>query len=154
MAANEKRERLTDEALVTVHALAATSTGSWVVDSGATCHMCSDENMFVDLTQLNAPQRVTLGDGSSLEGPAKGTVILDRVLPNGRSQKCRIVNVLYVPMLYYSLLSVSKVSEAGKITKFNRTGCEILEKGSCYCYQSRQSVLPGILQEGVKSECS
>ena len=55
MAANEKRERLTDEALVTVHALAATSIGSWVVDSGATCHICSDENMFVDL-QLNTPQ--------------------------------------------------------------------------------------------------
>ena len=69
MAANEKRERLTYEALATVHAPAATSIGSWVVDSGATCHMCSDKNMFVDLTQLNTPQRVTLGDGSSLEGP-------------------------------------------------------------------------------------
>ena len=127
MAASEKRERSTDEALVTVHAFAATSIGSWVVDSGATCHMCCDENMFVDLTQLDTPQ-VTLGDGSSLEGPAEGTVILDTVLPSGRTRKCRIENVLYVPKLSYSLLSVSKVSEAGKITKFNRIGCEILNK--------------------------
>ena len=28
---------------------AATSIGSLVIDSGATCHMCNDENMFVDL---------------------------------------------------------------------------------------------------------
>ena len=67
MAASEKRERSTDEALVTVHAFAATSIGSWVVDSGATCHMCCDENMFIDLTQLDTPQQVTLGDGSSLQ---------------------------------------------------------------------------------------
>ena len=64
----------------------------------------------------------------SVEGPAEGTVILDTVLPSGRTQKCRIENVLYVPKLSYSLLSVSKVSEAGKITKFNRIGCEILNK--------------------------
>ena len=128
MAASEKRERSTDEALVTVHAFAATSIGSWVVDSGATCHICCDEKMFVDLTQLDTPQQVTLGDGSSLEGPAEGTVILDTVLPSGRTQKCRIENVLYVPKLSYSLLSVSKVCEVGKTTKFNRIGCETLNK--------------------------
>ena len=90
--------------------------------------MCNDENMFVDLVQLDIPQRVTPGDGSSLEGPAEGTLILDTVLPNGRAKKCSIENVLYVPKLSYSLLSVSKASEAGKITRFNRTGCEILNK--------------------------
>ena len=128
MVTSEKRDCVVDEAFVTVHTFAATSIGSWVVDSGATCHMCNDENMFVDLVQLDSPQRVTLGDGSSLEGPAEGTVILDTVLPNGRAKKCRIENVLYVPKLSYSLLSVSKASEAGKITRFNRTGCEILNK--------------------------
>ena len=128
MVASEKRDRVVDEAFVTVHTFAATSIGSWVVDSGAMCHTCNDENMFVNLQQLDSPQRVTLGDGNFLEGPAEGTVILDTVLPNGRAKKCRIKNVLYVPKLSYSLLSVSKASEAGKITKFNRTGCEILNK--------------------------
>ena len=55
MVASEKRDRVVDEAFVTVHTFAATSIGSWVVDSGATCHMCNDENMFVNLQQLDSP---------------------------------------------------------------------------------------------------
>ncbi len=34
------------EALVTTQALASTSSGGWIVDSGATCHMCKDEGLF------------------------------------------------------------------------------------------------------------
>ena len=126
----EKREPPSDngEAFVTIHALTATSRGSWIVDSGATCHMCNDKNLFVDLKHLSIPQQVTMGDGSSLEGPAEGTVKLDTILPGGSTQKCRLENVLFVPKLSYSLLSVSKASEAGKTTKFNQSGCQILNK--------------------------
>ena len=126
----EKREPPSNdgEAFVTIHALAATSRGSWIVDSGATCHMCNDKNLFVDLRHLNTPQQVTLGDGSCLEGPAEGTVKLDSILPGGSTQRCTLENVLFVPKLSYSLLSVSKASEAGKTTKFNKSGCQILNK--------------------------
>ena len=128
--ATEKREPPSNdgEAFVTIHALAANSSGSWIVDSGATCHMCNDKNLFVDLRHLSNPQQVTLGDGSSLEGPAEGTVKLDTILPGGSTQKCRLENVLFVPKLSYSLLSVSKASEVGKTTKFNKSGCQILNK--------------------------
>ena len=37
-------------------------------------------------------------------------------------------DVLLVPKLSYSLLSVSKASSAGKITKFDKAGCEILNE--------------------------
>ena len=36
--------------------------------------------------------------------------------------------MLFVPDLSYSLLSVSKASHAGKVTKFDKSGCEILNK--------------------------
>ena len=42
-----------------------------------------------------------LGDGSSLEGLAEGTVMLDTVLPNGRTLKC-------VPKLSSRLTIVSR----------------------------------------------
>ena len=80
------------------------------------------------MKQLSTPQQVTLGDGSSLEGPAEGTVKLETVLPDGNTQKCQLKNVLFVLKLSYSLLSVSKASEAGKTTKFNKSGCQILNK--------------------------
>ena len=71
---------------------------------------------------------MTLGDGSPLEGPAEGTVKLDMILPDGGTQKCKLKNVLYVPKLSYSLLSVSKASEAGKTTKFDKCGCKIFNQ--------------------------
>ncbi len=45
---------------------AATTKGAWIVDSGATTHMCNDELSFTKLKQLQTPQVVTLGDGRSL----------------------------------------------------------------------------------------
>jgi len=83
---------------VTIHALAATSSGSWIVDSGATCHMCNDRKLFVDMRNLESPQQVTLGDGSPLEGPAEGTIKLEVILPDGNTQKCKLENALYVPI--------------------------------------------------------
>ena len=125
----KKKEPPSDgEAVVTIHALAATSRESWIVDSGATCHMCNDRSLLVNLRPLSIPQEVTLGDGSSLEGPAEGTVKLDAILPSGNTQKCSLENVLFVPKLSYSLLSVSKASECGKTMKFNKSGCQILNQ--------------------------
>ena len=77
------------------------------------------------MRHLDTPQQVTLGDGSLLEGPAEGTVKLDMILPDRSTQKCKLKNVLYVPKLSYSLLSVSKASEARKTTKFDESGCKI-----------------------------
>ena len=116
------------EGLVTAHALSVVSRGKWIVDSGATCHMCNDKGQFVDVKQLKETEEVTLGDGHKLNATAKGTVEIETHLPGGKTQWCTMENVLYVPKLSYNLLSVSKASEAGKTTKFNNSGCEILNK--------------------------
>lgn len=34
----------------------------WIVDSGATKHMCSDKSIFTNLHTLSCPLYVTLGD--------------------------------------------------------------------------------------------
>ena len=45
-----------DEAMVVNHALAAThSSENWIVDSGATCHMCNDKTIFRELRNLSEP---------------------------------------------------------------------------------------------------
>ena len=43
-----------------------TSLSLWIVDSGATAHICTCERMFDRITYLDQPQKVTLGDGSVL----------------------------------------------------------------------------------------
>ena len=87
--------------------------------------MCNNKELFKELSSLRKPQEVTLGDGHVLEATAEGTVTLEMLLPDGRTQRCNLQNALYVPKLSYNLLSVSKASEA---TKFNNSGCEILNR--------------------------
>ena len=70
-----------DEALVVGHALSATSRGNWIIDSGATCHMCNDMNLFSGMKHMRRPQEVTLGDGHVLEATAEGKVTLEMLLP-------------------------------------------------------------------------
>ena len=117
-----------EEALVTTHALSVSSRGNWIVDSGSTCHMCNDKELFSELRSLGTPQEVMLGDGHVLQATAEGTVTLETLLPDGSTKKCKLESVLLLPKLSYSLLSVSKASEAGKTTRFDSSGCEIVNK--------------------------
>ena len=129
-----------DEVMVMTHALVTSSESrrGWIVDSGATCHMSNDEAQFVDLRKLTSPQKVTLGDGHSLDATAEGTVKLETLLPDGSTKECRLNNVLLVPKLSYSLLSVSKASTAGKTTKFDKTRCKIInEQGKVIGFATR-----------------
>ena len=123
--ANSTEEKR-DEILVTTHALTTTEKGAWIVDSGATAHMCNDVSLFTDMKKLEPPIQVTLGDGRSLEGKGEGTVVIETLLPDGSTTICRLENTVFVPGLSYSLLSVSKASTTGKTVKFNKTRCEIL----------------------------
>ena len=116
--------------LVVRHALPvslnAGSHDSWIVDSGATCHMCNDRRLFVEFCNLEKLLEVTLGDGYDLDAIGRGVVLLETKLPSGKTKKCKLDDVLHVPKLSYNLLSVSKISDAGKTTRFGETSCQIL----------------------------
>lgn len=57
----------------------------WIVDSGATSHMCYDCRQFIELHTLEGPLDVMLGDGRSLKAAGEGTVMLNVRLPNGKT---------------------------------------------------------------------
>lgn len=95
------------EALVVGHALSVTSQDIWIIDSGATCHMCNNKSFFSEVSVLEKPQEVSLGDGHVLEATAEGTVPLQMLLPDGSTKKCSLKKVLWIPKLAYNLLSVS-----------------------------------------------
>ena len=144
------------EALIACHALSANSTSNWIVDSGATCHMCSDDKLFANLQRLEKPVDVTLGDGRALMATSRGTVSMEMKLPNNKTRRCKLLDVLYVPNLSYNLLSVSKAAEAGKVTNFDDIHCQIFDSkrkliavatriGSLYylnCKSSREQASP------------
>lgn len=117
--------------LVVSHALSASSVeaqDSWIVDSGATCHMCNDEKLFVELRSLEEPQEVTLGDGYAVEATGRGVVALEVTTTGDKTKKCKLHDVLYVPKLSYNLLSVSRATKSGKAVEFGAAGCEIIDE--------------------------
>ena len=111
----------------TLSVSAKSRSDSWIVDSGATCHMCNNVVLFVELHSLKESLQVTLGDGHTLEATGRGTVALEMKLPDGTTKVCKLNDVLYVPKLSYNLLSVSKATKSGKTAKFSETGCRILD---------------------------
>ena len=113
--------------LVVQHALSTDGriNGEWILDSGATCHMCNKQSMFNDLQVLSPPLSVTLGDGRDLKATGRGNVVLTMNLPQGNTKTCTLHDVLLVPDLAYNLLSITAVSKRGKVTTFTQVGCEI-----------------------------
>ena len=115
-----------EHGMVTCHALSASAThplDSWILDSGATCHMCNDKGLFAEFVSLKSP---LVGDGHILQAIGRGKVSMQMKLSGRKRSKCKLHDVLHVPKLSYNLFSVSKAAEAGKVTRFNESGCQIL----------------------------
>ena len=128
--AAEQEETDEDEeivGLVVEHALATSKMSNWIVDSGATCHMCHDEEAFDHISVLDVSQDITVGDGYSVRATGKGNVILDIHLPNGKIKKCRLADVLLVKDLSYNLLSISKAAATGKKFEFEQSVCKVVD---------------------------
>jgi hypothetical protein len=114
--------------LVTRHVLGVREPAhDWIVDSGATCHICNSKELFEDFHPLSEPQKVALGDGCTLEAIGTGVVEVKLELPGGESKIGRLNEVLYVPTLAYNLLSVAKATEAGKTVTFGETEGKVID---------------------------
>ena len=63
------------ESIALHHGLSASvgQHNSWIVNSGATCHICNDKRLFVELHNLEKPQEVAHGD--DVEAIGHGVVV-------------------------------------------------------------------------------
>ena len=102
---------------------------SWILDSGATRHMCSDKNKFSALVKLNNPIKVQVGDGRQLTARAIGRVTIEVNLSNN-SDQVNLTNVLYVPELAYNLISVPQLSKNGNKTVFAGNIVNVFSEGN------------------------
>ena len=79
---------------------------SWIIDAGANDHMCHQKHIFINLTTLCKPCKVSLPNGESVEVTYSGTVIINRDVV--------LHKVLYAPSFKYNLLSISKLCRQQK----------------------------------------
>lgn len=83
--------------LLTHHALLSKDKRSnWIVDSGATCHMCHDVEKFINFRKLDVAEEITLGDGFSVETLGTGTIELNVIIYQMGNTKNAGYMILYM----------------------------------------------------------
>ena len=80
----------------------------WVVDSGATRHMTYCKDAFTEYSALQKPIAIQTANGAEIQAIGQGTVVL-KVPVEGRTSLIGLTNVLYVPGLAGSLVSVTQL---------------------------------------------
>ena len=87
-AQDDKTSENESAGLIVQHALSVESVTNdqWILVSGATCHMCNNKDLFINLRTLQTPLNVTLGDGHNLQAVRRGDVALIMKLPNGKPE--------------------------------------------------------------------
>ena len=111
--------------LLATYALATSrlnQRNSWIVDSGATCHICCNKKLFNEL-ELESSVEITLGDNTTIKSSGSGTVKLQL---DGSHRNGILHNVLFVPQLTFNLLSVTQTTKYGNRAVFYDTGCHII----------------------------
>lgn len=101
----------------------------WVVDSGASYHICNNRHIFDSLTKRSHPVEISIGDGSIMKASYNGTVHVTFSTDFGR-YPCVLHEVLYIPTSSVNLLSTSQSAQRGYGTKFEGDLCTIYSTSS------------------------
>lgn len=100
----------------------------WVIESGATSHICHDKGLFAEIENVQ-PFDISIGDDSNVRGIGRGTVEL--VLSVDRKPvKCRLSNVVFAPTMAYNMLGVRAMCRDGKRSIFEEFTCFVEEKST------------------------
>ena len=93
----------------------------WILDSGATQHMCNNKSLFTHLEPYNTT--ITIANNTNMAAIGRGDIKL--TTQNGTAFS--LINVLYVPKLASNLLSVCCATKNPKMRfNFKNGECEII----------------------------
>ena len=99
----------------------------WFIDSGCSNHMTYNKSLFLSYTS-SPESNVKLGNGQKAHVMGIGNIDVN-ILVNGKSTRCRLMNVLHVPHLGYQLLSVPTWDKQGLETTFKSGRVRVLRDG-------------------------
>ena len=92
-----------------------TNSKNWVVDSGATRHICANKDAFTSYTPVGDDEKVIyLGDSDTAQVLGKGKVMLKLTL----GKTLALNNVMHVPNIRANLVSVALLGKVGVKVSF------------------------------------
>ncbi|CAI7876852.1 unnamed protein product [Closterium sp. NIES-54] len=96
-------------------------TSSWLVDNGASSHICSDRSLFSSLQQPTDDIIVRFGGGETYKVLGVGTVVATLCSQTSETT-IQLDNVLFLPSSVHNLLSVRALGAAGIAVSFPIAG--------------------------------
>ena len=112
----------TEDALISAEKQAEAPV--WLIDSGASKHMTGTLDHMVDRQPLAKALKVYGIGPDPLMATVKGNVALTSVV-DGRVHRLKLRDVLYVPGLQHTLLSVTSMAMKGAMISFVDSHCNI-----------------------------
>ncbi|KAK9732792.1 hypothetical protein RND81_04G022600 [Saponaria officinalis] len=107
----EANVAVTDDviAAVVVEANLVGNTAEWILDTGASRHLCADKGLFAEFEEVADGECVYMGNSTSALITGKGNIFLK--LTSGKT--LALTNVLFVPSLRRNLVSDALLNKAG-----------------------------------------
>ena len=102
---------------------AGLSSSSWIVDSGASVHLCNSADWFTSISPCK-PQRISVANKETLTATRSGTVKF-RIKAVDTFVTVSFKGVLFVPGIRVNLLSVPTMDKAGLTVAFGGGLCSI-----------------------------
>lgn len=101
------------------------SRKKWIIDSGASIHMCAERESFVKFNEHHK-EEIVIANGDIVKTFGIGDVIIQVKTSEG-PLNITLENVLYLPNADENLLSVKKIMERGFSIEFNKHGCFVTD---------------------------
>jgi len=92
---------------------------AWLIDSGASHHMCNEITSFKNFKKLDQRLTATIGDGSQVEVLGKGDIDVKCKVDN-EVVTATLRDVAYLPQIAFNLFSTGVADAAGIGTKTDR----------------------------------
>ena len=105
--------------------------GVWVIDSGATQHICGSLENMSEVRPLDPPEVITVTGDSTVEATHKGKVHLSCLVGDVTSS-VTLGDVRYVPGAGVNLFSVRRATSVGADVSFGGDTCRIKKGGETF----------------------
>lgn len=99
----------------------------WCLDSGATAHMCKDENRFATLNRMETTKIYTAAE-DNVESVGIGEVCIKIQNSPNDTNNIRLQNTMLIPQFRNNLLSVSNITDNGYKIVFHKDYANVVKE--------------------------
>jgi hypothetical protein len=126
------------------------TTSNWIIDSGVTQHMTFEQEWFTTYESI-VPRKLYMGDDTVLEAITKRNIKATMQI-KGKMLLTTITQVLHVPKMKNSLISVSKLILEGLKMEFDKDGCKVNNVHGIVVVEARNKKNLYLLNVNVQKE--